>query len=182
MRTIRQANIKNLQNYFFNDMTNIGDFDPSLLNVDSLELKSNDSIIYDIKYIKNLNSSNSLYLVFNSLDAYIEKSKNKGENKYLIFASADKNGMILEDYTKIWNEIKEQIELISSNKVIKYSRDFMKTKFESDDDLPFSKIINIPLCVIIIRGVFEEDSKYYPQVLSYDCLYEHEENINPPVV
>ena len=29
--------------------------------------------------------------------------------------------MILEDYTEIWNEIKEQIKLISGNKVIKYS-------------------------------------------------------------
>ena len=32
MRTIRQVNIKNHQNYFFNDMTNISDFDPSFLN------------------------------------------------------------------------------------------------------------------------------------------------------
>ena len=41
----------------------------------------------DIKYIKNLNSLNSLYIVFNDLDAYIEKS---GENRYLIFASTEK--------------------------------------------------------------------------------------------
>ena len=41
-------------------MTNIGDFDPSLSSVDCLQFKSNDSIIYDIKYIKNLRSSNSL--------------------------------------------------------------------------------------------------------------------------
>ena len=27
MKTLRQVNIKNLQNYFFNDMTNIGDFE-----------------------------------------------------------------------------------------------------------------------------------------------------------
>ena len=33
MRTIRQVNIKNKQNYFFSDMTNIKDFDPSLLDV-----------------------------------------------------------------------------------------------------------------------------------------------------
>ena len=58
----------------------------------------------------------------------------------------------------------------------------MKIRFESDGDLPISKIINIPVCVIIIRGVFEEDSKYYPQVLLHDCFYEHEENINPLVV
>ena len=73
--------------------------------------------------------------------------------------------MVLGDYTEKWDEIKEQIELISGNKVNKYSKDFMKIKFESDDDLPISKIINILMCVIIINTVFEEDSKYYPEVL-----------------
>ena len=124
-------NIKHRQNYFFNDMTNISDFDPSLLNVDSIEFKSNNSIIYDTEYIKNLNSSNSFYLVFNNLDAYSEKTN---DNKYLIFASTDKNGMMLGEYAELWDEIKEHIELISGNKVIKYSRDFMKIKSEADDD------------------------------------------------
>ena len=36
MRTIKQVNIKNRQNYFFNDMTKIKDCDPSLLNIDQL--------------------------------------------------------------------------------------------------------------------------------------------------
>ena len=55
MRTIRQINIKNRQNYFFSDMTNINDFDPSSLSVIQTQFKSNDSIIYDAKYIKDLN-------------------------------------------------------------------------------------------------------------------------------
>ena len=167
MRTIRQVNIKNHQKYFFNDMNNIGDLDLSLLNIDQIAFQSNDSIFYEIKYIKNLNGSNSLYLVFNNLDAYIEKN---GENKYLMFASTDKNEMVLQDYTETWNEIKKHIDLISGNKVIKYSKDFIKIRFESNDDLPISKIINITVCVIIIRGVTEEDSKYYPQVLLHDCF------------
>ena len=87
--------MKNRQKFFFNDMTNISYFDPSLLNVDSIEFKSNNSIIYDIKYIKNLNSSNFFHLFFNNLDAYIEKSN---DNKYLIFASTDKNKMVLGDF------------------------------------------------------------------------------------
>ena len=37
-------------------MTNIGDIDLSLLNIDQISFKSNDSIIYEIKYIKDLNS------------------------------------------------------------------------------------------------------------------------------
>ena len=63
MKTIKQVNIKNRRNSFLNDMTNIGDFDVSLLNIDQISFKTNDSIIYDIKYIKNLNSSNSPYFV-----------------------------------------------------------------------------------------------------------------------
>ena len=43
MRTIRQVNIKNRQNYFVNDMTNIGDLDLSLLNIGQIAFKSNDS-------------------------------------------------------------------------------------------------------------------------------------------
>ena len=115
-----------------------------------------------MKYFKNLDSSNSLFFVFNNLDAYIEKS---GEYKYLIFASMDKNGKALENYT----EIKEEIELISGSKVIKYEKDFTKIKFESNDDLPVGKILNIPVCIIIVRGVFKEDGKYYPQVLLHKC-------------
>ena len=94
MKAIRQANIKNCQNYFFNGMTNIKNFDPSLLNVDQASFENNHSVIYYFKYTKNLDSSNSLYLVFNNLDAYIEKS---GEYKYLIFVSTNKNGKALEN-------------------------------------------------------------------------------------
>ena len=39
MRTIKQVNIINRRNYFFNGMTNIEDFDPSLLNIDRVSLK-----------------------------------------------------------------------------------------------------------------------------------------------
>ena len=37
--------------------------------------------------------------------------------------------MVLRDYTEIWDEVKEQTELINGNKVIKYSKDFMKINF-----------------------------------------------------
>ena len=73
MKTIRQINIENRQGYFFNDMTNINDFDPSLLNIDKLSCKSDELIMYDIKYMKYLNNLNTIYLVFINLNAYIEK-------------------------------------------------------------------------------------------------------------
>ena len=179
MKTIRKINIENRQGYFFNDMTNINDFDSSLLDIDEVSFKSNELIMYDIKCIKNLNSLNSLYLVFNNLDAYIEES---GENRYLLFASTEKNTIMLGIYKELWDEIKEQIELITADKVIKYSKDFMKIRFKTNDDLPLNNIINIPVCVVIVSSIFKEDSEYYPQVLLHDYFYEYEENINRPIV
>ena len=85
-------------------MTNIGEFDLSLLNIDQIAFKNNDSIIYYIKYIKK--RFKLCLSFFNNLDAYIEKS---GENKCLIFASTDKNEMVLGDCAEIWDEIKELI-------------------------------------------------------------------------
>ena len=105
MKTIRQINIEGKQGCnLFDGMTNINDFDPSLLNIDEVLFKSDKLIMYGIKYIKNLNSLNSLYLVFNYLDACIEES---GENRYLIFASTEKNEIMLKDYIELWDEIKE---------------------------------------------------------------------------
>ena len=160
-------------------MTNINDSDLSLLNIDEALLKSNKLIMYNIKYIKNLNSSDFLYLVFNNLDAYIEKSS---ENRYLVFASTEKNTIMLKNHTELCDEIKEQIEFITSDKVTKYSKDFMKIRFKTNDDLPVNKIINIPVCVVIVSSIFKEDNEYHPQVLLHDCFYEYEKHVNPLVV
>ena len=51
----------------------------------------------------------------------------------------------------------------------------MKARFESNDDLPLSKILNIPVCIIIVRSIFQKDKNYYPQILLYECLYKHED-------
>ena len=40
MGNIKQINIKNRTYYFFNDMINIKDFDPSLINVDRKSYKN----------------------------------------------------------------------------------------------------------------------------------------------
>ena len=87
MKTTRQLNIGDRSGYFFSDMININDFDPSLLNIHEVSLSNNELTMYDIKYIKNLNRLNILYLVFNNLDEYFKKS---GEDRYLILASTEK--------------------------------------------------------------------------------------------
>ena len=178
MITFRKVNIKNCPHFFFSDMTNIKNFGRRLLGRNKMSFKSTDSILYYIEYIKSLAGENSLYFVFNNVDAYIgcNSTEESNENKYLTFTSTDKNKETLENYTELLDGIKDQFETLGSNKPIEYKKDFMKIKFESDDDLPLCKMSSIPACIIVVRPVFQEGNNYYPHVYLHECLYEFEHN------
>ena len=47
----------------------------------------------------------------------------------------------------------------------------MDIKFISDNDLPPNKSIEIPSMIIILKAVFHENNKYYPNVFLDECLY-----------
>ena len=53
-----------------------------------------------------------------------------------------------------------------------YGKDYMKIKFNSDDDMPLNKQLHFINLTIIVRTVFEEDGKYYPQIFLRECFYE----------
>ena len=157
MGNIKQINIKNRIYYFFTDMINIKDFDPSLLKIDKKPYKNIG--IYYIGYItiksisdyENINSVNPLYLIIGAVDGNIEE--NNG-NKYLTFASTDKNKKVLEKYTKLWDEIKYHIQTINAENSGEYEKDYMKIRFNSDDDLPLNKILKLRMLTIIVRSDF----------------------------
>ena len=48
----------------------------------------------------------------------------------------------------------------------------IKIKFNSDDKLPLNIQLKFFSVMIVVRSVFEEDGKYYPQAFLDDCLYE----------
>ena len=48
----------------------------------------------------------------------------------------------------------------------------MKIKFISYDKLPINKTFEIPIMTIVVRAVFLENNKCYPQVFLDECLYE----------
>ena len=48
----------------------------------------------------------------------------------------------------------------------------MKIKCNSDDKFLLNKTLNLPNITTIVRSVFEEDGKCYPQVFLHECLYE----------
>ena len=47
----------------------------------------------------------------------------------------------------------------------------MNNKFNSNGNLALNKIIEIPIMTILVRAVFCENNKYYPQVFLDECLY-----------
>ena len=53
-----------------------------------------------------------------------------------------------------------------------YSKDFVKIKFDTDDNLSLNKQLKLYMLTIIIRSVFEEDGKFYAQLYLDNCLYE----------
>ena len=72
-------------------------------------------------------------------------------------------------YTKLWDGIKNLIEK-TNDKPGEHGTDFMKIKFNSDDNLPLNKTLKIHNLLTIVRSVFQEDNKYYPQVFLDEYL------------
>ena len=102
------------------------------------------------------------------VSGYIEE---KGANKYLVFDSADENKKLLKKYNDAFNGIKDKIKEVCSDEC-NYEKDYMKIKFNSDDNLPLNKPIKFSNMAIIFRCVFSEGGKLYPQLFLDDTFYE----------
>ena len=141
MGEVKQIDIKNRTYQFYNDMINIKNFELKLLKIGKKSYK--DIGIYNIGFItvkkidacENIYSINALYLLINHAIRYIEE---KGVNEYLIFDSTDENKELLKKYNDVWNGIRDKIKEISSGEC-DYEKDYMKIKFNSDDNLPLNK-------------------------------------------
>ena len=179
---MRQLKIKNRPDYFFNDnmIVNIKVFDSSLLEINKWSFKGVFSVrIHYIKYIPTKSSNRVsidradndegfLYLFLDDLDGYIEK--NNGI-KYVVFDSTDKDKEALKNYKKLWEKTKRKIEVINDDEPIEYKNDFMKIKFQSDDDLPWAKTFHILDMIIVVASVPEKNDKYYPQFFLHEIAF-----------
>ena len=77
----------------------------------------------------------------------------------IIFGDAD----ILRKFANIWKSIRASIEE-NTNDIVQYDKDYIKIKFESNDNLPTDNIINMHQVTIIIRLVFQKGKKLYLQI------------------
>ena len=116
----------------------------------------------------NINCVNPLYLIINEMIGHFDE---KNENKYLFLDKIDENKEVLNKYKEVWEGIKKEIETINSGKQIEHGKDFEKITFESDN-LPLNKQLKFYNITIIIRSVFSENGKFYPQLFLDDALYE----------
>ena len=96
--------------------------------------------------------------------------KKKGVNKYLVFNSTDENKELLKKCSDVFNGIINKIKKIRGDEY-DYEKDFMRIKFNPDDDLPLTKQLKVHNMAITIRSVYEEDGKIYPQVFLDDTSY-----------
>ena len=173
MEIIKEMNIKNRTYYFYNDIINLDEFDESKIKVDKKDF--NDIDIYYLGYEHKkkisecnvINSVNPLYLRIKNMNGQFEKGKD--DAWYLVISDTDDVYKKLVDiFESIKNKITEKIWY-----VVKYDRDYMKIKFESNNIIPPDKDVNIHLATIVIRAIFAQEGKYYPQLFLDDGLYKN---------
>ena len=74
--------------------------------------------------------------------------------------STDENKDLLKKYNNAFNGIRNKIRKISDDEC-DYEKDYMKMKFNSDDNLPLNKQLKVHNMVITIRSVFKTDDTLY---------------------
>ena len=115
--------------------------------------------IKDLKYLK-IHSVNLLYLIFSKVYGYFEKIN---KSKYLTLVHTNVSKEKIKKYEDLWIIIRDLIRSITKNSD-DYDEKHMKIKFNSDDELPLNKTIEIPsIIIIIVRAIFHENNKHYPQ-------------------
>ena len=166
MREVKKINIKNPTYYFYNEIINLKTFESGLLKIDKKHYKEiniyyiSNITIKEIDDCESIYSVNPLYLLVNHAYGYIEE---KNGNKYLVFDdSVDENKEVLRKHADLSDGIKYEIKTINGGRENDYRKDYMKIKFNSEDDLPLNKPLTIHAMTMIIRSVFEEDGKLYP--------------------
>ena len=168
MGQVKELNIKNQTYYFFDDMIDIENFHSNLLKIDKKSYKGID--IYYICYItikkfsdcENIHRVNPLYLIIHSATGHFKE--NNGE-KYLNIDSTEK-------YKEVFSRIRSEIKTLNGGKELFYEKNYARIGINTDDDLPLNKPLKFPTLTIIIRCVFQEGEKLYPQIYLDECLYE----------
>ena len=95
-----------------------------------------------------------MYLIFNKVNGYFEEING---NKYLTLVPTNESKEKIKKYEELWIKIRDLIRSITKN-LDDYDEKHMKIKFDSDDNLPLNKTMEIPIVAIVARAVFHENN------------------------
>ena len=76
----------------------------------------------------------------------------------------------IKEYEELWSKIRDLIRSVTKNSD-DYDEKHTKIKFDSDDEFPLNEMINIPSMIVVVRAVFHENTKFYPQVFLDESHY-----------
>ena len=104
-----------------------------------------------------------MYFVINRLIGYVEKIEGSSD-KYLVVADSLRNKNIKSSLDNIWSSI--EIKMGDMNYLIPNIKikDYNKSRFNSDTDLPLNTIIGSRSILINVSCVIKKDNKYYPEI------------------
>ena len=170
---VKDINIKNRKDYFFNDIImDIRNFDPNNIKIDGKSYKN--ILIYYTGYVTikeyvKVYSVNPFYLIFRYVNGYFEEING---NKYLTLVPTNESKENIKRYEELWIKFRNLIRSVTKNSDdYDYDEKYIKIKFDSDDELPLNKTIEIPTITVVVRAIFLENNKYYPHDFLDECLY-----------
>ena len=129
---VTQIKMINQACYSYYDIIRLKYFDPMFSNINRKQAR--------IKRIDDYERICSViapfYWVFSFASGYIKEWVG---NKYLISDNSFAiNKNLLKKYTEFWDLVKHEIKKINGDKKTDYRKDYIKIKFESDNDLPLN--------------------------------------------
>ena len=93
---------------------------------------------------------NPLYLIFRNVNGDFQEIN---KSKYLTLVSTNKSKQKIKQYEKLWSKIRDLIRLISKSSD-DYDKKYMKTIFNSGDELSLNKTIEITTIIKVVTVVF----------------------------
>ena len=110
------------------------------------------NLILNVEYNEESNEKDPKFKVGD----HVKNSKYKN-----IFAKGNAPNWSEEVFVISTNECSSIEEI---DKFGEYGKDYMKIKFNSDDNLALNKLLKLHMLTIIVSSVVKEDGKYYPQI------------------
>ena len=79
---------------------------------------------------------------------------------------------IFQEHLQIYGKVLELKIEENTGGIVQYDKDYMKIKFESNDNLPIDNTVNMHQVTITIGSVFAQNGRFYPELFLDDALYE----------